>query len=281
MRPNVLFLGDALTLLGKLEDESIDLIAIDPPFQTGKTQRLRSVQSVRHALGNEGFGGNKYVHAVRSDLSYTDNRDDYYEWMRVLMVESRRVLKNTGSIYVHLGAKNSHKVRAFALDPVFGENNWSATVIWDYDYGGRPKTRWANKHDDILHYAKDPKKMYFDYEAVPRVPYMAPGLVSAEKRKAGKAIHDVWWQTICPTNGSERVSYPTQKPKALYNRIVRVSCPSDGTVLDFVAGSGTTAVAAHEEGRHWIVGDQSEEAVRVMKKRFTSLGMPNEMRKAA
>ena len=156
------------------------------------------------------------------------------------------------------------------LDSIFGHECFMNEIIWAYDYGGRPKDRWPAKHDSLLWYVKDPSCYTFNYEAVDRIPYMAPGLVGPEKAARGKTPTDVWWQTIVPTNGRERTGYPTQKPLAILERIVRVhSCPGD-LVLDFFAGSGTAGEAATRNGRRYWLIDSSPDAVRVMARRLAS-----------
>jgi site-specific DNA-methyltransferase (adenine-specific) len=141
-------------------------------------------------------------------------------------------------------------------------------IIWAYDYGARSKSRWPSKHDTILVYVKDAASYYFDAEAVDREPYMAPGLVTAEKAARGKLPTDVWWHTIVPTNGREKTGYPTQKPEGIVRRMVQASTKPGDWCLDFFAGSGTLGAAAKELGRHYVLIDSNPEAVRVMEERL-------------
>ena len=141
-------------------------------------------------------------------------------------------------------------------------------IIWAYDYGGRPKDRWPAKHDSLLWYAKNPRDYTFNYDSVDRIPYMAPGLVGPEKAARGKTPTDVWWQTIVPTNGRERTGYPTQKPLAILERIVRVHSNPGDLVLDFFAGSGTTGEAAARNGRRYCLVDNNPDAARIMAQRL-------------
>ena len=136
-------------------------------------------------------------------------------------------------------------------------------IIWSYDYGGRSKKRWPSKHDTIFWYAVDPTDYTFNYDSIDRVPYMAPELVGKEKADRGKVPTDVWWQTIVPTNGKERTGYPTQKPLAILNRIVKVHSSPGDIVLDFFGGSGTTGVAAATNDRKFVLVDANEEAVQI------------------
>jgi site-specific DNA-methyltransferase (adenine-specific) len=140
--------------------------------------------------------------------------------------------------------------------------------VWAYDYGGRSKRRWSAKHDTILWYVRDPERYVFDYDAIDRVPYMAPRLVGPEKAARGKTPTDVWWHTIVPTAGKEKTGYPTQKPLGVVERIVKVHSEPGDVVLDFFAGSGTAGEAAAKHGRGFVLIDESEEAVRVMEARL-------------
>jgi site-specific DNA-methyltransferase (adenine-specific) len=152
--------------------------------------------------------------------------------------------------------------------------NFLNEVIWAYDYGGRSRRRWPAKHDNILVYVKDRRRYVFNHDDLDRIPYMAPGLVTAEKAARGKTPTDTWWQTIVATNGSERTGYPTQKPLAVLSRIVRASSRGDDTVLDYFAGSGTTGVAAAQAGRRFVLVDNSAEAITVMRARLDRLEIP-------
>ena len=141
-------------------------------------------------------------------------------------------------------------------------------IVWAYDYGARSKRRWSAKHDNILWYAKDPENYTYRYDDIDRIPYMAPGLVGPAKAARGKTPTDVWWQTIVSPNGREKTGYPTQKPIAILNRIVRVHSNPGERVLDFFAGSGTTGEAAVRNGRRAVLVDSNPEAVRVMARRL-------------
>jgi site-specific DNA-methyltransferase (adenine-specific) len=154
---------------------------------------------------------------------------------------------------------------------VFGRESFLNEIIWAYDYGGRSKRRWPAKHDTILVYVKDPRRYFFDGEAVDREPYMAPGLVGAEKAARGKLPTDVWWHTIVSPTGAEKTGYPSQKPLGVLRRIVQASSREDDWCLDFFAGSGTLGAAALALGRRCILCDSNPEAVEIMRLR---LGLP-------
>ena len=134
--------------------------------------------------------------------------------------------------------------------------------------GGKTKKMWPHKHDNILIYAKGPTNYTFNYDAVERIPYMAPDLVGPENAARGKFPTDTWFMTIVPTNSRERTGYPTQKPLSVLRRIVAASSNLGDVVLDFYAGSGTTGVACLELGRPFILVDNNEEACKVMADRF-------------
>jgi site-specific DNA-methyltransferase (adenine-specific) len=268
---NRVVLADNLSVLPTLADASVDLIYVDPPFNTGKRQTLQRLQTVRDEGGDRvGFGGRRYQTRRLGAHSFLDAFDDYLEFLEPRLCEMRRILRPSGSLYVHLDYREVHYVKVL-LDAIFGRECFLNEVIWAYDYGGRPRRRWPPKHDSILVYVRDPARYYFDPEAAERIPYMAPGLVGAAKAARGKRLTDTWWSTIVPTSGRERTGYPTQKPLAIVRRIVQTSSPPDGLVADFFAGSGTAGVAAHEAGRRFLLVDNNPEALAVMRRRFEGL----------
>ena len=262
-------LADNLTVLASLPDESIDLVYIDPPFNTGKRQTLRRLRTIRdeEAGDRTGFGGRRYRTIKLGSTSYVDVHDDYLDFLEPRLVEIRRVLRPSGSLYLHLDPREVHYAKVLC-DAVFGRDGFLNEVIWAYDYGARTKRRWPPKHDNILVYVKDPGGYWFDAEAVERIPYMAPGLVGPEKAARGKLPTDTWWQTIVPPGGAERTGYPNQKPVAVLRRVVSASCPVGGVVADFFAGSGTVGAAAVELGRRFLLVDSNPEAVVVMRRRL-------------
>jgi site-specific DNA-methyltransferase (adenine-specific) len=154
------------------------------------------------------------------------------------------------------------------LDNIFGRDCFLNEVIWAYDYGGRTNKKWPPKHDNILVYVKNPREYVFNVDAIDRIPYMAPGLVGAQKAAQGKRPTDTWWHTIVSPTGKEKTGYPTQKPLGILRRIIAASSNPGDLVLDFFAGSGTTGAAALELGRGFLLVDDNEQAIRVMAKRF-------------
>lgn len=257
-----------MTVLPGLASGSIPLIYIDPPFNTGEAQPGRRVRVIRDEAGTHvGFKGNTYRKEETRTAGYADQFDDYLGFLGPRLTEAHRILTDDGSLFVHLDPRESHYVKVF-LDGLFGRASFINEIIWSYDYGGRSKSRWSSKHDVILWYAKDPQDYRFDFEAIDRIPYMAPGLVTPEKAARGKTPTDVWWNTIVPTSGKERTGYPTQKPLAIVERIVRVHSRPGDLLLDFFAGSGTFGEAAAKHDRRFLLVDQSAEAIEVMKKRL-------------
>ena len=262
-------LADGLEALSALPDESVPLVYIDPPFNTGRRREMRRLRVARDDRGARvGFGGRRYSEEEVSRFSYADSFDDYLSgFLAPRLEETRRVLAPEGSLFLHLDPRESHYVKVL-LDKILGRSSFRNEIVWAYDYGGRPRDRWPSKHDVILWYSKDPRRWTFDRDAIDRVPYMAPGLVGPEKAARGKIPTDVWWQTVVPTMGRERTGYPTQKPLAILDRIVRVHSRPGDLVLDFFAGSGTTGEAALLRGRRCILADDNPEAIGVMRSRL-------------
>jgi len=262
--------AEALGFLGSLTSESIPMVYVDPPFNTGKRQELNRTRTSRDADGDRvGFGGQRYRSESISKMGYLDSYSDYLEFLGPHLEEAKRVLQSDGSLFVHLDAREIHYAKVF-LDGLFGRDRFMNEIIWAYDFGGRSRSKWSSKHDSILWYAKDPKNYTFRFKDMDRIPYMAPGLVGPEKAKRGKTPTDVWWNTIVSTAGKERTGYPNQKPRAILDRLVRVHSNPGDTVLDFFAGSGTTGEAAWELGRSAILVDQNPEAIEVIRVRLAT-----------
>ncbi len=261
--------SESLQLLQGLPDAFASLVYIDPPFNTGKQQERKRLRTVRDQENGDrtGFGGKRYRTEVVGRLGFNDQFDDFLAFMEPRLLELHRVLAADGSLFLHLDVNEVHYCKVL-LDQIFGRDSFRNEIIWAYDYGGRPKNRWPQKHDNILWYAKDPGNYTFDLAASDRIPYMAPSLVGKEKAARGKTPTDVWWHTIVPTSGKERTGYPTQKPLGILNRIVQVHSRPGDMVLDCFAGSGTTGEAAHLAGRRFLLADEKEEAVQLMASRL-------------
>lgn len=246
-------LDHAMDSLDRIESSSVPLIYLDPPFNTGKTQSLQ-----------QRSGGTVYTERIW----FGDDFDDYVGWLTPHLYEAKRVLADNGTIYVHLDWHEVHRVK-IVLDSVFGVKSFLNEIIWAYDYGARTKKKWPTKHDNILMYVKDPNNYVFNYDAIDRIPYMAPSLQTKERAEAGKTPTDTWWHTIVSTVGYERTGYPTQKPVGILRRMLLASSNPGDLVVDFFAGSGTTAQAALDLGRDFIVIDSNPQAFETMKQRFS------------
>ena len=179
--------ADNLDVLTSLPDGGVDLIYVDPPFNTGRTQSRRSIRTVRDEVGGDrvGFQGNRYRTVEVGSTAFADSFDDYLSFLEPRFREARRVLKSNGSFFLHVDYREVHYCKVL-LDEVFGRDSFINEIVWAYDYGARSKSRWPAKHDNILWYAKDPENYTFNYEDVDRIPYMAPGLVSPEKAATGE-----------------------------------------------------------------------------------------------
>jgi site-specific DNA-methyltransferase (adenine-specific) len=261
-------LADNLPILKTIPDSSVQLIYIDPPFNTGREQRRSKVTTKKSDSGNRvGFKGERYETVKSTVISYDDQFANYWEFLEPRLEEAFRVLNQTGTLYLHLDYREAHYAKVL-LDALFGPDCFLNEIIWAYDYGGKSKSRWPSKHDTILVYVKDPANYYFDSESVDREPYMAPGLVTPEKVEKGKLPTDVWWHTIVSPTGKEKTGYPTQKPIGILRRIIQASSKEGDIVLDFFAGSGTTGFVANELGRRFILVDQNPESIEVIKSRL-------------
>lgn len=248
-------LGDNIDILKNTPTSSIDMIYIDPPFNTGVKQirkRFHTEDGTR--IDEETYG-------------YNDCFNDFIGFLRPRMEEAYRILKPHGSLFFHLDYREIHYCKVM-LDEIFGRDSFINELIWAYDYGARSKKRWSAKHDNILWYAKDPENYIFNYDDMDRIPYMAPGLVGEEKAARGKTPTDVWWHTIVSPNSKEKTGYATQKPLGIIKRLVKIHSRVGDTIMDFFAGSGTLGEAAAQLNRNCILVDQNPEAIAVMKKRF-------------
>ena len=269
---NYIFLGDNLPILQSLPAESVALIYIDPPFNTGRAQARMQLKTVRDDENGDrtGFKGQRYKTVRVGQRAFSDtfaSSDDFLAFLEPRLAEAKRLLTPDGSVYFHIDYREVHYCKIL-LDQIFGRESFLNEIIWAYDYGARTKKKWPPKHDNILWYAKDPENYIFNYDEIERIPYMAPGLVGPEKAARGKTPTDTWWLTIVSPTGQEKTGYPTQKPLALLKRIIQASSRPGDTVLDFFAGSGTTGEAAFQLGRRFILIDNNPDALEVMKKRL-------------
>jgi site-specific DNA-methyltransferase (adenine-specific) len=262
-------LGDCLGVMSSLPDNAFQLAYLDPPFNTGRRQTRRTLEVERDDAGDRaGFGGRRYRTRLLQELSYRDSFDDYLAFLEPRLREVRRVLNASGTLYFHIDYRESHYCKLL-LDELFGRECFLNEIIWAYDYGAKPRRRWPPKHDTILVYVKDADRYFFDAEAVDREPYMAPGLVTAEKAARGKRPTDVWFHTIVSPTGKEKTGYPTQKPEGIVRRMVHASTRPGDWCLDPFCGSGTLGAVCAQLGRRYVLVDSNPEAVRVSRARLT------------
>ena len=264
--------GDNLPALKALPVGAFDLIYLDPPFNTGRVQTRDSLEVTQVLDGGDdgdrnGFGGHRYASTLLQSLSYDDAFADYLAFLEPRLRRARELLASHGTLYFHIDYREAHYCKLL-LDEIFGREAFLNELIWAYDYGAKPRRRWPAKHDTILVYVREPGAHHFDADAVEREPYMAPGLVSAEKAARGKRPTDVWFHTIVPTNGREKTGYPTQKPEGVVRHIVAASSRPGGWCLDPFAGSGTLGAVCQKLGRRFVLIDSNPTAIEVMRDRL-------------
>jgi DNA modification methylase len=256
LEPNRLFWGDNLHVMRQLPPESIDLIYIDPPFFSGRQYNVI-------------FGDQNELRSF-SDI-WEGGMPGYLVWLNARLYEMKRLLKKTGSIYVHLDWHAVHYVKV-EMDKIFGHDCFRNEIVWCYSGGGVPAAEFPRKHDTILWYTKSNKwafnTVYRPYSegtqqrgrTKVKGKYFDEGL-----RKEGTPVND-WWSDVkkitSPTD-PEKIGYPTQKSEDLVERIVRVSSDEGDIIADFFCGGGTTAAVAQRLGRQWITCDQSRVAVAI------------------
>jgi len=282
LEPNRLFWGDNLHVMRQLPSESIDLIYIDPPFFSGRNYNVI-------------FGDQNELRSF-SDI-WEGGMPGYLIWLNARLYEMKRLLKKTGSVYVHCDWHASHYIKV-EMDKIFGASNFVNEIAWYYSQGGKSKQHFARKHDVLFWYAKTNAFVFnADRVRMPFTPHKQSksgknygGRMGVDengreyvekwgtgKKKLyryyldeGKVPEDVWTdiQSI-QADANERIGYPTQKPEPLLERVIKASSPDAGTVADFFCGGGTTAAVAQRLGRRWITCDQSRVAVAITADRLT------------
>ncbi|MBM3143176.1 MAG: hypothetical protein FJ005_09105 [Chloroflexi bacterium] len=284
MKTNVLYYGDNLEVMHRfIDDNSIDLIYIDPPFFSSKAYEIIYGDAKEVRMFEDRWKGDVY---------------HYVNWMEPRLALMREKLQPMGSIYVHLDWHAVHYIK-IAMDKIFGYNNFQNEVIWQYSQGGKSQKRWARKHDTILFYSKT-DKFYFDSSGV-RIPYTphkrsptgsyggVMGIDESGRRYVekwgtgkkklyryyldkGKIPEDVWKIQSIQAGAHERLGYPTQKPEPLLERIISASSAKEHVVADFFCGCGTTLAVAQLLSRKWIGCDVSPTALRLVKERLLKCG---------
>ena len=237
------FHGDWLDAVRSLEPGTIDLVYVDPPFNTGAT---------------------KASHAGEFADGWA-TMDEYLAWMRARISATVPAVRETGSVLVHVDWRSSHRVRVM-LDEVLGADRFVNHLVWSYGLGGSSPRRFARKHDDILFYCIDPERYWFE----------APQVPATSRRMAGqmKKATDVIDIPSINNMAAERVGWPTQKPLALLELLIGACCPPGGVVLDPCCGSGTAVVGAVRTGRRGLGADIDARAIELTRGRVAGEGAP-------
>ena len=231
---NKVIFNDNLNYLRRAPRRTFSLVYVDPPFNTGRKQARTQLRTVADENGDRtGFQGKRYRTERLGTTSFDDQFSDYIGFLRQRIEEARPTMTANASFFLHVDYREVHYCKIM-LDEVFGRESFMNEIIWAYDYGARTKKRWSAKHDNILWYVMDPEDYIFNYDAIDRIPYMAPGLVGPEKAARGKTPTDVWWHTIVSPNGKEKTGYATQKPLGILERIVKVHSHPGDYVLDLL-----------------------------------------------
>ena len=262
METNAIYCGDNLEVLRAFPDNSVDLIYADPPFFSG-----RKYETI--------WGDNAELRQFED--RFKGNIDWYIEWMSLRLQQCHRVLKDTGSLYLHCDWHANAHLR-IAMDKIFGDSNFQNEIIWHYNSGARCKHDFGRRHDTILRYTK--AQRYTFNSGTIREPYSKniniPKCKEQYYSPLGKVMDDVWNIPIIAQNDkTERIGYPTQKPEALLKRIIEVSSNKDDIVLDPFCGCGTAIAVAQQLQRKWIGIDVSPTACRVMQRRLAERGHVN------
>ena len=287
-----LYHGDNLRMMQGMNDSSITLIATDPPFKSGRAFATNGkgrfedtwlwvkpdfdvwleLLAKSHPAAAHLIYGVYYAHSPSMAA--------YLCFMAQRLIEMRRVLRDDGSIYIHLDSTAGAGVKLM-MDAIFGKANFRNEIAWCYTGPGNAKRRFPRKHDTILFYTNTPAAT-FNRDAV-RIPYKAvisnKGVWSISGRahdteridelnRIGKVVEDYWTDIPNLTSGDEYIGYPTQKPRALYERIIKASSNEGDWVLDPFCGSGTTLIAAERQGRRWVGIDRFPEAVDAVRHRL-------------
>ena len=256
-----IFHGDNLDFLRGINSESVDLIATDPPFNKGRDFHATPDSLASGASFQDRWSWDKDVHEEWTDQitndhpklmeaiesakeAHSDGMGAFMCFMAVRLLEMRRILKDTGAIYLHCDPTASHYLKAI-MDAIFGYRNFLNEIIWSYRSGGGSRKKFGSKHDVLLWYARNNGKHLFNADVM-RIPYDA---IIAKSRKhlfneKGKVIGSVWDITRLSNKNKERLGWPTQKPLALYERIIKASSNESDIVLDPFCGCATTLVAA-------------------------------------
>ncbi len=269
---NLIFHGDNKECLSNLLTNGfrgkVDLIYIDPPFDSGADYvRKVELRGTKNKLEGE-------EQSLYEQVQYNDiwKNDSYLQFMYERLILLRELLSDEGSIYLHCDWHKSHHLR-FLLDEVFGEENFVNEVVWSYDFGGRPDKFWPRKHDNILVYSKSGNQI-FCLDEIERLEYkgnLHKYRGEQDGKEIGKTPTDVWEIALENKMSHKITNYPTQKPEALLERIIKASSNEGSIVLDCFMGSGTTQAVAQKLGRKWIGIDCNKGSIQTAIKRLQKI----------
>lgn len=270
-----LYCGDCLIIMKDLKDKSVDMIYLDPPFFTKKKHSLISKDRKSHYSFDDIW----------------DSYKTYAEFMQLRLIEARRILKDTGSLFIHCDKTANHILRLIGED-IFGEENFRAEIIWSYKRWSNSSNNLTPNHQTILFFSKTEgykfNKIYTDYSETTNVDQIlqkrsrdeygkaiyareSNGNIITSDEKKGVPLTDVWEIPFLNPKAKERTGYPTQKPILLLDRIIEISTHEGDIILDPFCGSGTTLVAAKIKGRKYIGIDVSQDAINLTKSRLETL----------
>ncbi|MCD4733289.1 restriction endonuclease [bacterium] len=305
-RSRKLFYGDCLSAMrDHIPDESADLVYLDPPFNSKATYNVLFKPPTEFGEGSQikafddtwhwNLDAEREYELVRRNVQSSDlanliealrrflNTNDmlaYLVHMANRLLEVRRVMKDTASVYLHCDPTASHYLK-LVMDAIFGKKNFRNEIIWAYRGGGTPRKDFGRRHDVILRFSKS--KNYRFYDAEIRIPYQAEGIDRKDDsmwgshkgtdkvykpHPKGKIPEDWWLINVINANSPERLGYPTQKPQTLLERIIKASSEEGDVVLDPFCGCGTSIHASEALKRNWIGIDITHLAITLVKKRL-------------
>ncbi len=271
---NKLILGDNLEIMRKMDSESVDLIYLDPPFFSNRNYEV--------IWGDEG--------EIRSFQDrWSGGIEHYIAWLKERVIEMHRLLKSTGSIFLHCDYHADAYIKVHILDKVFGEKNFKNEIIWSYQGTGEPKSFFKRKHDNIYFYSKSNKYFFSDSDTKEDISDFSKTKFSKEDEngkykeikhpdgsvykqyvRENMRMRDVWEIPLINVMAKERIGYPTQKPEKLLERIIKACSKENDFIFDPFVGGGTTIAVAEKLNRRWIGLDQSVQAVKVTEFRLSN-----------
>jgi site-specific DNA-methyltransferase (adenine-specific) len=301
-----LYINDCLEVMKDMQESSVDLIYLDPPYNSNRDYiGTSNGEVVGHFIDTWTYAGatrnetdkayeelelkddklSKYLAFIKSGSDNDANHFAYLTFMAIRLLEMKRILKPTGSIYLHVDPTESHYLK-IVMDLIFGSAQFKNEIIWSYQRWTNSVKAFISTHDVILYYTKSQtsyfERQYEDFSNKSshkgsRISKLIDGKLMQEytgETGRKKAMRDVWEISILNSQAKERLGYPTQKPEALLERIISASCPAGGTMLDPFCGCGTSCAVAAKRGLNYIGIDVSSKAEEVIRKRFVDAGQP-------